>query len=224
MWLGPLGCATVVTRCDHCSFKFKIPICCSAVLQITIVFMHAQSNLDAERDVLRKIQRTAVAILEGCNAGSDISNSHISKPHISKPHISKPTPVLDTSSITLDLTFPHDIMAPIMAKVPEGIRQELLGCLTSRLNELQEQFLSFFRSTCSMARNANDLDAIRQGLENVFYRRCILPIQLELSRLPDISKDQKNRNGKRAFNNVSAYGCAHVYVLLIAILGIYAVT
>ena len=159
--------------------------------------MHAttQSNLDAERDILPKIYRTAVAILDGCNAVS---------------HFSKPTPVLDTtsfildtSSMSLDLTFPHDIIAPMM-KLPEGVRQELLGCLTNRLNELQQRFLSFFRSTCSMARNA-DQDAIRQGLENVYYRRCILPIQLELSRLVDISKHQrKNRNGKGTFNNVSA--------------------
>lgn len=152
--------------------------------------MHAQSNLVAERDVLRKIHSTAVAILEGCNADS---------------HTSKPTPIFDTSSMTLDLSFPQDIFAPIMVKLPEGTRQEVLGCLTNRLNELQERFLSFFRSTCSMARNANDLDAIREGIRNVYYRRCILPIQLELSRLPDISKHQaKNRSGKKTFNNVSA--------------------
>jgi hypothetical protein len=167
--------------------------------------MHAQVNADS----LPKIHRTAVAILEGCNAVS---------------RISKPTPILDTSSMTLDLTFPHDIIAPIM-KLPEGIRQELLGCLTNRLNELQEQFLSLFRSTCSMARNANDLDAIRQGIRNVYYRRCISPLQLQLSRLPDISKHQpKNRSGKKTFNNVSAYGCSHVHVPPTAILGIYAVT
>ena len=175
--------------------------------------MHAQSNLNAELDVLSKIQRTAVVL---SNASS---------------HISKPTPVLDTSamtldltSMTLDLTFPHDIIAPIM-KLPEGIRQELLGCFTNRLNKLQEQFLSVFRSTCSMARNANELDAIRQGLRNVYYRQCITPLQLQLSRLPDISKHQsKNHNGKRTFNNVSTYSCSHVYVPQIAILGIYAVT
>ena len=155
--------------------------------------MHDQSNLDVERDVLPKIQRTAVAMLELLSAGSDISKS---------------TPVLDTSS---HLPFPHDIITPAI-KLPEGIHQELLGCLTNRLNELQERFLSCFRTTCSMARNANDRDAIRQGLENVYYRRCILPIQLELSRLPVISKDQqKNRNGKRMFNNVSAYGYLYVY-------------
>ena len=159
--------------------------------------MHAQSDLKAERDVLPKIQRTAVAMLELLNAGS---------------HISKPTPVLDTSSMTLDLTFPHDIIAPVM-KLPEGIRQELLDCLTNRVNLLQEQFLSLFRNTCSMARDANDRDAIRQGLEKVYYRRCILPIQLELSRLPDISKDQqKSRSGKKTFNNVSAYCCSHFYI------------
>ena len=158
--------------------------------------MHAQSNLDAERDVLRKIHRTAVAILEKCNTGS---------------HISKPAPVLDTSStldtstMTLDLSFPHDIIAPIM-KLPEGIRQELLGRFTNRLNDLQQQFLSFFRSISSMARNSNDLEAIRQGLRNVFYRRCISLLQLQLSRLPDNSKHQpKNSSGKKTFNNVSAY-------------------
>jgi hypothetical protein len=189
--------------------QFEIPILFFLFLPIIIVYMHAQSNLDAERDVLRKIHRTAVAILEGCNAGS---------------HISKPTPVLDTSSLTLDLTFPPDIIAPIM-KLPDGIRQEVLGRLTSRLNELQEQFLSFFRSACSMARNANDLDAIRQGLRNVYYRRCILPLQLQLSRLPDIPNHQpKNRSGKRTFNNVSACGCSHVSVFPTKKLGIYPVT
>ena len=143
--------------------------------------MHAQSNLNAERDVLLKIQRTAVAILEGCNTGS---------------YISKPTPVLDISSI---LPSPHKIVAPMM-KLPEGIRQELLGCFTNRLNE-RERFISFFKSTCSMARNANDLD------------------------VTSISKHQrKNRSGKRMFNNVSAYGCSHVCVPPTAILGIYAVT
>ena len=157
--------------------------------------MHAQPNLDAERDALRRIQRTAVDIIE--LVGS---------------RVSKPTPVLDTSSMTLDLTVPHDVMAPIM-KLPEGIRQELLGCLTNRLNGLQEQFLSLFRSTCSMARNADDLDAIRQGIRDVYYRRCILPLQLQLSRLPDISKHQpKNRSGKKTFNNVSVNGYSHVYV------------
>ena len=155
--------------------------------------MHAQSNLNAERDVLRKIKCTAVSILE-----------------LTGSHISKPTPVLDTSSMTLDLTLPHDIITPIM-KLPEGIRQEFLGRLTNRLNTLQEQFLSVFRSTCSMAGNENDLDAIRQGLRNVYYRQCISPLQLQLSRLPDISK-RKNHSGKRTFNNVSAYGCSHVYV------------
>ena len=157
--------------------------------------MHTQSNSNAERDVLRKIQRTAVAILEKCNTGS---------------HISKPTPVFDTSSLTLDLTFPHDIIAPVM-KLPEGIRQELLGCLTNRVNQLQEQFLSLFRNSCSMARNADELDAIRQGIRNVYYTRCILPLKHQLSQLPDMSKDQqKNRSGKRTFNNVSAYGCSYV--------------
>ena len=166
-----------------------------------MVYMHAQSNLDAEREVLRKIQRTAVAILDESNADS---------------HISKPTPVLDTSSIldtssmALDLTFPHDIIAPIM-KLPEGIRQKVLGCFTNRVNEIQELFLSFFRSVCSMARNANDLDAIRQGLRNVYYRRCISLMQVQLSRLPDISKHQpKNRSAKRTFNNVSAYSYSHI--------------
>ena len=155
--------------------------------------MLAQSNADG----LPKIQRTAVAMLEILNAGS---------------HISKPTPVFDTSSMTLDLTVPHDVIAPIM-KLPEGIRQELLGCLTNRLDELQEQFLSLFRSACSTARNANDLDAIRQGIRNVYYRRCISPLQLQLSRLPDISKHQpKNHSGKKTFNNVSAYSCSHVSV------------
>ena len=43
--------------------------------------MHAQSNLNAERHVLPKIQHTAIAMLEGFNAVS---------------HISKPTPVLGT--------------------------------------------------------------------------------------------------------------------------------
>ena len=149
--------------------------------------MHAQSNLNAELDVLRKIQRTAVDMLELLGPG---------------PHISKPTPVLDTSSSILPL--PQDIFAPIM-KLPEGIRQELLGCVTNRLNELQERFLSFFRSTCTMAKNADDLDAIREGLKNLYYRRCILPIQLQLSRLPEILKDQqKTRSGKRTFNNVGA--------------------
>ena len=167
-------------------------------LRITIIYMHAQSDLNVDRDALSKIHRTAVAILERFNAGSDIS---------------KPTPVLDTSSMALDLnlTIPHDIIAPIM-KLPEGIRQELLCRFTNQLNELREQFLSVFRSTCSMARNANELDAIRQGLRNVYYRRCVSPLQLQLSRLPDISKHQrKNHSGKRTFNNVSAYGCSHVY-------------
>ena len=128
--------------------------------------MHAQSNLNAELDVLRKIHRTAVAIIEGCNAGS---------------HISQPTPVLDT----FILPFPHDIIAPMM-KLPEaeGTRKELLGCYTNRLNEFHERFLSFYRSACS---NANVLDAMH-------------------------SKHQpKNRSGKKTFNNVSAYGCSHVY-------------
>ena len=172
--------------------------------------MHAnQSNSSPELDILRKIHRTAVAILEECNPSS---------------HISKPTPAFDTSTMTLDLTFPHDIIAPVM-KLPDGIREELLGCLTKRLNGLQEQFLSLFRSTCSMARNANDIDAIRQAIRNVYYTRCILPLQHQLSQLPDISKDQqKNRSGKKTFNNVSAYGCSHVYGPITAILGIYPVT
>ena len=174
--------------------------------------MHAHSNLNAE--LLSKIQRTAVAILDESNAD----------PHIFKlTPISKPTPVLDTSSMTLDLTFPHDIFAPIM-KLPDGIHQELLSRLTNRLNELQEQFLSFFRSACSMARNANDVDAIRQGIRNVYYTRCISPLQLQLSRLPDISKHQPKNSGKKTFNNVSAYRCSHVYVSITAILGIYPVT
>ena len=179
---------TIVLRINSSSALF-FPV----FLRITIVYMHAQSNLDAE--LLSKIHRTAVAILDECNAGS---------------HISEPTPVLDTSSMTLDLTVPHDIMAPIM-NLPDGIRQELLCCLTNRLNELQRQFLSLFRSTCSMARNANDVDAIRQRVRNVYYTRCISPLQLQLSRLPNISKHQpKNRSGKKTFNNVSAYGCSHV--------------
>ena len=97
--------------------------------------MHAQSILNAERDILRKIQRTAIAILEGSNAGS---------------HISKPT----TSSI---LPFPHDVITAIL-KLPEakGTRQEPADCFTDRLNEFHERFLSFYRSTYS---NANDLDA-----------------------------------------------------------------
>ena len=176
--------------------------------------MHAQSNLNVERDALSKIQCTAVAILE-------LSGSHISKP---TPDPDTPSLSLDLTSMSLDLTFPHDIIAPIM-KLPEGIRQELLGRFTNRLNELQEQFLTVFRSARSMARNANDLDAIRQGLRNVYYRQCISPLQLQLSRLPDISKHQrKNHSGKRTFNNVSAYGCSHVYVPPTAILGIYAIT
>ena len=130
-----------------------------------LVYMLGQSNLNAERDFLPKVQRTAVAILEGSNA-----------------HISKPTPVPDTSSM---LSFPHDIIAPIM-KLPEGIRQEFLGCFTNRQNE-QERFLSFFRSTYSMARNANDLNAPEKH-------------------------QRKNRSGKGTFNNVSAYGCSHVSV------------
>ena len=95
--------------------------------------MHAQSILNAERGILRKIQRTAVAILEGSNAGS----------HISKPSI---------------LPFPHDIIAPIM-NLPdaEGTRQELFDCFTNRLNEFHKRFLSFYRSTYS---DANDLDAM----------------------------------------------------------------
>ena len=159
--------------------------------------MHAQPNLNAEVDVLRKIQRTAVEMLELLGSGS---------------HISRPAPsALDTSSMTLDLTFPHDIIAPIM-KLPHGIREELLGRFTNRLKELQEQFLSIFRSICSMARNTNDLDAIRQGLRNVYYGRCISILQQQLSRLPDISKHQpKNSSGKKAFNNVSANGCSSVY-------------
>ena len=143
--------------------------------------MHAQSNLNAERALLPKIHRTAVAILEECNAGT---------------HISNPTPVLDTSSIA---PLPHDIVAPLM-KLPEGIRQELLGCFANRLNE-RERFLSFFRSACKMIRNANDSDAI------------------------SIPKHQrKNRSGKKTFNNVSSYGRSHVYVPPTAILGIYAIT
>ena len=157
--------------------------------------MHAQSNSNVERDVLPKIQRTAVAMLELLGAG---------------PHISEPTPVLDTSSMTLDLTLPHDIIAPVM-KLPDGIREELLGCLTKRLNDLQEQFLSLFRSACSTARNANDLDRIRQAIKSVYYTRCILPLQHQLSQLPLIPKHQpKNSSGKRTFNNVSAYGCSYI--------------
>ena len=141
--------------------------------------MHAvQSNLSVELDILRKIHRTAVAILEECNTGS---------------HISKPTPVLDTSPI---LPPPHDTIAPIM-KLPEGFRQDLLGCFANRLNE-RERFLSSFRSACSMLTNANDLDASK--------------------------RQRKNRSGKKTFNNVSAYGCSHVYVPPTAILGIYALT
>ena len=159
--------------------------------------MHAQPNLNAEVDVLRKIQRTAVDMLELLGSGA----------HISKPTLS----ALDTSSMTLDLTIPHDIIAPIM-KLPDGIREELLGRFTNRLKELQEQFLSIFRSICSMARNANDLDSIRQGLRNVYYGRCISILQLQLSRLPDISKHQpKNSSGKKTFNNVSVHGYSFVY-------------
>ena len=176
--------------------------------------MHALSSLNAE--LLSKIQRTAVAILD-----ESIVDSHISKP----TPVLNTSSILDTSSMTLDLTFPHDMFAPIM-NLPDGINQEILGRLTNRLNELQKQFLSFFRNACSMARNANDLDAIRQGIRNIYYTRCILPLQLQLSRLPDISKHQpKNRSsGKRTFNNVSTYGFSHVYVSPTAILGIYAVT
>ena len=141
--------------------------------------MHAiQSNLSVELDILRKIHRTAVAILEECNAGS---------------HISKPTPVLDASSILPSL---HNTIAPIM-KLPEGFRQELLGCFANRLNE-RERFLSTFKSACSMITDTNDLDATKQ--------------------------QRKNRGGKKAFNNVSVYGCSHVYVPPSAILGIYALT
>ena len=142
--------------------------------------MHSQSNLNAERDVLPKIHRTAVAILEECNAGT---------------HISKPIPVLDTSS---NSHIPHDIARPLM-KLPEGIRQELLGCFSNRLNE-RERFLSFFRSACSMIRKANDLDA----------------------KIPN--HQQKNRSGKKTFNNVSACYCSQVYVSPTAILGIYPFT
>ena len=152
----------IVTMCDHCSnlkFRFVLP---SVFLRYT---MHTQPN--AERDVLLKIQRTAVAILEGCNTGS---------------HISKPNPFLDTSSI---LPSSHDIVAPIM-KLPEGIRQELLGCFINRLNE-RERFLSVFKSTCSIAGNLNDLDAIRT-----------------------LKQQQKNRSGKKTFNNVSACYCSYV--------------
>ena len=170
--------------------------------------MHAQPNLDAERDVLPKIQCTAVAILGGSNSCSDISKLEF-------------TPVPDTPSILLS---PHGIIASIM-KLPEGFHQELLDCLNNRLNELQERFLTIFRSMCSMARNANDLDAIRQGIGNVYYRRCILPIQLELSRLQDISKHQpKNRSGKRTFNNVSVYCSLSLIYTLMAVLGVYPVT
>jgi hypothetical protein len=185
---------TIVLQNQISNFKFRLVVLLSFFVSPS--FMHTQSNANVERDVLPKIQRTAVAMLELLSAGS---------------HISKPTPILDTSSMTLDLTFPHDIIAPIM-KLPEGIREELLGCLTNRLNELQQQFLSLFRSTCSTARNANDLDGIRQAIRNVYYTRCILPLQHQLSRLPDISKhQQKNRSGKRTFNNVSGYGFSHVY-------------
>ncbi|KAF8807823.1 homeobox-domain-containing protein [Phlegmacium glaucopus] len=151
--------------------------------------MYAQPTFNAERDAMRKFQRTArttVAILEGYNAGF---------------HISKPSPVLDTSSMTLDLTLPHDIFAPIM-KLPEGIRQEFLGCFMNRLNGLQEQFLSIFRSTCSMARSVNDLDAIRQGVRSIYYRQYIPLFQLQLSRLADLPKpQQQNHSGKKTFNN-----------------------
>jgi hypothetical protein len=179
------------------SFESPISSSCSAFFStITIVNMHAQSNLN-ERDGLPKIQRTAAAMLDLLSAGS---------------HISKPTPVFDSSSITLDFTFPHDIFTPLL-KLPDRTREELLGRLTNRLNELQEQFLSCFRSACSVARNANDLDAIRQGLRNIYLRRCISPLQLQLSRLSDVSKHQpKNSSGKKTFNNVSAYGCSYVYV------------
>ena len=117
--------------------------------------MNAQSNLSAELDVLRRIHRTAVAIIEGCN-----------------PHISKTTPLLDISISP----FPQ---ASVM-KLPEagGSRQELLRCFLNRLNE-PEQFLSSFRSACSMITNANDLDAKKHL--------------------------RKNRSGKKTFNNVSAW-------------------
>lgn len=138
--------------------------------------MHTQSNINPERDVLPKIQCIAVAILGESNTGFQIS----------KP------PVLDAS-------ISHEIITPIM-KLPEGTRLELLGCFSNRQNE-RERFLSFFRSACSMIRNANDLDAI------------------------SISKhQQKNRSGKKTFNNVSSYGYSHVYVSPTALLGIYAVT
>ena len=101
--------------------------------------MHAQSNLNEERDVLFRIKCTAVSILE-----------------LTGSHTSKHTPPLDTSSI---LPFPHDIIAPIM-KLPEGVRQKLLTCFANRPNE-REQILSFFRSASAVVRNANDLDAIR---------------------------------------------------------------
>ena len=102
--------------------------------------MHAQSTSNAELDVLRKIQRTAVDMLELLSSSSQIS---------------KPTPFLDTSILP-----PHDI-SPIM-KLPEGTRLELLGCFTNRLNE-QQRFLSSFRSAFSIIRNTNDMDAVRNS-------------------------------------------------------------
>ena len=63
-----------MTTCDHCSnLKFRFVLsefCClfCSFLRITIVYMHAQSTINAERDVLLKIKCTAVAIL----GGSDI--------------------------------------------------------------------------------------------------------------------------------------------------------
>ena len=144
--------------------------------------MPAQSKLNAERDVLPKIHRTAVAILEGCYTGS---------------HISKPT-LGFTGDASFILPFSHDIASTIKLPEGEGARQELLGCFSNRLNEFHERFLSLCKSTYS---NANDLDTIR------------------------ISKhQQKNRSGKKTFNNVSAYGSSHVDTGQNPILGIYTLT
>ena len=134
----------IVTTSDHCSQISNSALffpSSSLFFVSPSSHMNAQPNLSAELDVLRRIHRTAVAIIEGCN-----------------PHISKPTPVFDTSI----LPFPHAIM-----KLPEagGTRQELLRCFINRFNE-PERFLSSFRSACSMITNANDLDATKQQRKN----------------------------------------------------------
>lgn len=152
--------------------------------------MHYQSIFYAEEILLRKIQRIA-PLIPGLNSGS---------------RCAEPALCIDDRFMTLDLPFPHDILAPITTMaLPDKIRQQLTDCFTRRLNEIRGRFLAIFRHTSKMARSINDLDAIRRGVQNIYNRRCLPLFREQISRLTESTKSQEQNHAerKRAFNNVS---------------------